>query len=586
MASATAAPATSASASASAFVTAMDSHTPTQLGENSHSEYTWSHDLQEKIVQLSFQLVRTTRENAKQLADKFLQTTQTLRGKPRLEQYRLLDVMRRLVLQTRDIESKGEWCLGYNLIHSWYRVNPSEAFKMIYYLVHDVPGDKPHPYGSWKDIKALWRVFGGVNAPTDFTEFIVKLVNTQLRADIQSDKPSLCARHIPRQKAGKNDPMPYRPLYELLAEDYFKTYLDSARSEPSRVAARRKAWTHYRQQVLAPLNRLLETPQVKQCAGQYSEIDYAKHVTSVTLRKQTKAFQNLTKKNEQRSDDPDRVAAAANFEDFVSRAEKGEVKVKGKRVGTETMISDALNKQHGMTQTDKTVLNRQWENAGESIPALGEMIAMCDLSGSMSGDPMNAAIGLSLRVAEKSNMGRRVLTFSENCEWMNFDGMNDLTDMMSVMRENMVCGKWGMNTNFKKALTMILDICVKNQLPAEVVENMVLAIFSDMQIDHAGDTSDSMWNMIERDYAEAGRRAIGVPYKCPHILFWNLRSTSGFPTLSTQRNTTMFAGYSPALLDSFCENGMAAVKEFTPWNQLNTQLQNPRYDIMNFPTPY
>ena len=579
MASATATP-------ASAFMNAMDSHTPTQLGANFHSEYTWSHDLQEKIVQLSFQLVRTTPENAKQLAKTFFQSARSLDGKPESERCRLFDVMRRLVLQTRDIESKGEWCLGYHLIHCWYRLNPAEAFKMIYYLVHDVPCDKPHPYGSWKDIKALWRVFGGKQAPKDFTDFIVHLVNTRLRADILSSKPSLCARHIPRQKAGKNDPMPYRPLYELLAEDYFKHYLITASNDASRVSAKRKAWTHYRQQVLAPLNRRLETPQIKQCAGQYSDIDYAKHVTSVTLRKQTKAFQNLTKKNEQRSDDPDRVAAAANFEHFVERAEKGEVKVKGKRVGTETMIRDALSYECSLTRTDKTILNRQWDNAGENIPSLGAMVAMCDLSGSMSGDPMNAAIGLSLRVAEKSSMGRRVLTFSEDCQWMNFDGTNDLTDMMAVMRENMEYGKWGMNTNFKKALTMILDICVKNELPAEVVENMVLAIFSDMQIDNAGNTSDSMWDMIERDYAAAGRRAIGVPYKCPHILFWNLQSSSGFPTLSTQRNTTMFAGYSPSLLDSFCENGMAAVKEFTPWNQLNSQLQKPRYDIMNFPTPY
>ena len=37
----------------------MDKYTPKQIGENIHVEYTWSHDLDEKIVQLFFQLVRT-----------------------------------------------------------------------------------------------------------------------------------------------------------------------------------------------------------------------------------------------------------------------------------------------------------------------------------------------------------------------------------------------------------------------------------------------------------------------------------------------------------------------------------------------
>jgi uncharacterized protein with von Willebrand factor type A (vWA) domain len=36
------------------------------------------------------------------------------------------------------------------------------------------------------------------------------------------------------------------------------------------------------------------------------------------------------------------------------------------------------------------------------------MIAMVDVSGSMEGDPMNAAIALGIRTAEKSLLGKRV----------------------------------------------------------------------------------------------------------------------------------------------------------------------------------
>ena len=43
----------------SKLVSALDSMTPKQYGENQHPEYSWSHNLEEKILQLSFQLTRT-----------------------------------------------------------------------------------------------------------------------------------------------------------------------------------------------------------------------------------------------------------------------------------------------------------------------------------------------------------------------------------------------------------------------------------------------------------------------------------------------------------------------------------------------
>ena len=40
------------------FVSVLDKHS-TQYGENAHVEYAWSHEKQEKIQQLFFQLTRT-----------------------------------------------------------------------------------------------------------------------------------------------------------------------------------------------------------------------------------------------------------------------------------------------------------------------------------------------------------------------------------------------------------------------------------------------------------------------------------------------------------------------------------------------
>ena len=77
------------------------------------------------------------------------------------------------------------------------------------------------------------------------------------------------------------------------------------------------------------------------------------------------------------------------------------------------------------------------------------------------------------------------------------------------------------------------------------MKNMVLVILSDMQIDMANtdntiewhiqiemDNMDTMFEMMKNKYHDAGLRTIHQePYELPHIVFWNLRSTTGFPSI-------------------------------------------------------
>lgn len=131
-----------------------------------------------------------------------------------------------------------------------------------------------------------------------------------------------------------------------------------------------------------------------------------------------------------------------------------------------------------------------------------------------------------------------------------------------------------------RALALILKIIVKIKMPAEDVEGMTLAIFSDMQIDMADRNTniDDMYTSISKLYAAAGIEVNGIPYKPPHILFWNLRSTNGFPVMTTQKNTSMMSGFSPALLNNFCENGMTSIQ--SPWDMFMQSLSSKRYDCI------
>jgi hypothetical protein len=153
------------------------------------------------------------------------------------------------------------------------------------------------------------------------------------------------------------------------------------------------------------------------------------------------------------------------------------------------------------------------------------------------------------------------------------------------MVERVSVADWGMNTNFLAALNLILDAIVEQKMDAIDVEDMVLTILSDMQIDAAsqngGSDFGSMMELIERRYADAGIRVCGKPYKPPHILFWNLRSTGGFPTLSTHPNASMMSGFSPVLLNLFCEQGLNALQSCSPWSLLIKSLANDRYQVLD-----
>jgi hypothetical protein len=130
---------------------------------------------------------------------------------------------------------------------------------------------------------------------------------------------------------------------------------------------------------------------------------------------------------------------------------------------------------------------------------------------------------------------------------------------------------------------MILDSIIQSKLSPEDINDMILVILSDMQIDD-GDKSDkkTLYEVMNTKYSDAGIRNFGKPLLPPHILFWNLRSTSGFPTLSQQPNCSMMSGFSPSLLNQFCEEGLNVLLETsTPWSNLLKSLENERYKILS-----
>lgn len=587
-----------------ALSAALDQIVNLQIGENNTVEYTWSKNIEELLTQFNFQLTRTS--DTTHLENKYQELLKSvfvpvLLGTSQSTEY--IKHLYKLIGYTRDIVAgKGEYNLTYMLISGLYTFSQSDscpvndklkiqhlATSALESLVKLNIGE--HPYGSWKDLKYFCNYHISPHNRTEerlkqlndpLFNKVIDLICGQLQCDENAPVKTLLAKWIPREKSAK-----FGWITTALATRYYSDWINENLSQDKIIAARRKCLTHFRK-LVSKINKQLNTPQINQCNGTWSDINFDKNVTSITLRKQGKAFQGTDKKGKIRSTlvcNDDRIKCSTNYKEYVQRCKEGKSIAKGKRVSIIDFVRDGLNAADENIEIEKDCINAQWKNNATQNKSLENVIAMIDTSGSMETDncvPLYSALGLGIRIAENSKLGKRVLTFSSNPNWINLEDCPDFVSMVTKVRH----GNWGMNTNFRAALDLILDTAISSNISPIEMQNMTLVILSDMQIDQANsynvkDANDTMFMMMKKKYEDAGMRTcFHQPYQLPHIVFWNLRSTSGFPSLSTTENTTMMSGNNPVLLNAFCEHGIESLKQFTPWSMLVQELANDRYKYL------
>jgi hypothetical protein len=575
----------------SSLIQALDSK---QVGENGTYEYTWAANrgsIEEKLVQLNFQLVRN-KNNASSLKQNIYLLLTNLKvlydnNDTNIDYKKYITEFYKMIGYTRDIISgKGEYELTFMMICSFYSYFPKLGIEFIPTLVQ--LDDKEHPYGSWKDLKYLCNYCKN-SYKTDtrtkdgmYNEIIEKccnLYNEQLRKDYENMEDShynisLVAKWVPRENKK------FGWLFYKLAESYFEKYMRYAKSSEQQRLARKKCYRDYRR-IVSSLNKKLDTLQIKQCDNSWSQINF-NNVTSISVMKQKEAFLNKKKNGQSRYEDrEDRVQCAKNFEAYINDKN---VEIKGKRVSTVDFTKEAIrlldSNFNFENEPQIILLNKQWESNKSQNRKLGKMIAMVDTSGSMDGEPLYAAIAMGVRIAEMSSLGKRVMTFSAKPKWINLENAHNFTTCVKEIHK----AKWDMNTNFFAAMNLILDAIIETKLPPSEVKDMVLVILSDMQIDAADRNGnikrDTMFQKISKLYKKVGMEHYGEPLVPPHILFWNLRNTNGFPNLASEKNTSMMSGINPALMNVFCEEGMESLSQYTPWNMLEKTLNDERYSVL------
>ena len=547
-----------------------------------------------------------------------------------LQRYRKL--LMSMMLHTRDIiAGKGEYDLFYCLVCEWVNVmlqNQNKPFvtnkhhRAMEVLLQQIVeklvyiSDEEHPYGSWKDIKYcleyLRDTFGIEKAQTlDIWKHLITISVMQMKNDIHtldsgSNNISFWGKWGPREKS---------PRFGWLAKYFAKYYVDDSKINiHSKAASIKKQRLRIYRKDLARLNIALRTVQIIQCNHNWSSIDFD-NVTSKTLLRQHNAFSYQTELGKPCGTNKDREECKQNYETYINTRNKNthryrsadhentsnintsqSIKNKLGCVSVEDIISRArknISNTDSAKETHKTVdennsINLLWASSGRSIDIFENCIALLDGSGSMEEEdnyghiPMNAAMGLAIRIAEGSSLGRRILLFNSKPTWLNLDGCAKLTEMVSKIVKNET---FGLNSNLYSAMEVIAEACRERDYPPEAIEKLTLVVLSDMGIDSLDIQEKNCHEGIKKIFKNAGLASSHMKeYPVPHIIYWNMRTGLNkhgklppLPALFTSENVSYLSGYSQSLLNNISSKGFKSLESCTPWSVLLKQLSHTRY---------
>jgi hypothetical protein len=317
-----------------------------------------------------------------------------------------------------------------------------------------------------------------------------------------------------------------------------------------------------RTKILSPLRKHLAIVERDISADTYNSIKYDR-VPSLAMERYSSLF---LKKDEDR------------FVGYLERVASGKSRISGAVLLPSTLVKKAKGASYSWGMPDiptkkvsaiqklaeMRLLDGQWNTLVKRIKDSGKIesaIAVCDVSGSMSGpvandgtSPMDSAVGLSLLLAEvvEPPFGGNFITFSEQPVVQKAGGAADKRSFEEKVNY-ILQSPWGMSTNFVSVFEdLLLPIAVKHKLKQEEMVKQVF-VFSDMQFNAASNSTlrwSSSYERIKKLYANAG-------YDTPELVFWNLADgQKGTPTAGDEPGVSLVSGYSQGMMKMFLDGGL------------------------------
>ena len=395
---------------------------------------------------------------------------------------------------------------------------------------------------------------------TPLIEKVVALFSEALKKDLESMKGSktvsLAAKWAPTQSHS------YDKLFNLNRRIALAMFPCTSEDETAQQKHAVWAKAKLQHEVLAPLRSYLKVAEVNLTNRVYSAIDYAK-VPSVCMKRNSRHFG----KNDE-----------IRFKAYLEEVSKGKAKINSAALLPHEIVREVLSSSYGQLSNEvKIEIERselQWKNYVQELQktpggGLGNALAVCDVSGSMSGIPMEVclALGLLTSTISKGPFHNIVCTFTATPRLTKLPDSEN-TSLLDQIRALMDID-WGMNTDFEAVFSLILDTAIKHKLPNMELPKRIL-VFSDMQFDEAGTFSAGAHTGLKKKFEREG-------YTLPEIVYWNLRGDAcagSFPvTKDEKRGALLMSGYSGHLLKNLMSG-----KDMNMMDLLLESVSDPLYE--------
>lgn len=287
------------------------------------------------------------------------------------------------------------------------------------------------------------------------------------------------------------------------------------------------------------MRKKLEVLEQKMCDKRWDDIEFSK-VPSVANRKYYNCFIN-------------REETKNRYADFLNSKE---TKMHATDLNPVDVASEcyklyqqrgALNHGENKYKTEflikRKAVNKMWDNLKNYYGDREEnAIAVIDVSGSMEGQPMNAAIGMGLYVASKSKgpFANSFITFSGKPTLVSVNDCEDIYEKFAKTIES----NWSMNTNIEAVFDLLLSTAIKNHTKQDEMPKK-LYIFSDMEFDCATNftqkETETLMEQIAAKWKENG-------YELPKLFFWNLDARhNNIPSM--EGTVSYISGFSMIMLE-------------------------------------
>ena len=352
-------------------------------------------------------------------------------------------------------------------------------------------------YRRWDDLYCL------VDTPLEAEMF--GFMKTQLALDVSCQTPSLLAKWLKSENTSSEKSKALgaktRKAFGMTARQYRKTL--------SILRAR-----------INVLERLMS-------AGKWDEIEFDKIPSKAGL-----IYKNAFARHDlERAKSEKEVQSYADFAKdktkTVNASVLNPVDIAEKVLGNNWYSNKRL------TDTDRAMLDKYWENLPDYYNGREENgIAIVDTSGSMCGQPMNAAVSMGAYIAErgKGPFKNHFITFSSNPTLVRFEGADIVDKFTRASRAD-----WGGSTNIEATFEMLLNTALQYHVPASDMPK-TLYIFSDMEFNGCmcgGPRSSSTWynsgchglrseSAVNSLLETIALRWARCGYELPRVIFWNV----------------------------------------------------------------